>query len=60
MAAAALVVLTVVAFAGVRHLQFVPLDDQGYVYENPHVKAGLTAAGLRWALTTGDQANCIH
>jgi hypothetical protein len=56
-AAAALVVLTVVAYSGVRHLQFVPLDDQGYVYENPHVTAGLTAAGLRWALTTGDQAN---
>ena len=55
--AVALVALTVVAYAGVRHMQFVPLDDQGYVYENPHVTAGLTAASLRWALTTGDQAN---
>jgi protein O-mannosyl-transferase len=56
-AAAALVVLTVVAYSGVRQLQFVPLDDQGYVYENPHVRAGVTLEGLRWALTSVDQAN---
>ena len=56
-AAVALVILTVTAYWGVGHHAFVPLDDQGYVYENPHVTAGLTAAGLRWALTTGDQAN---
>jgi Flp pilus assembly protein TadD len=56
-AAVALVVLTFVAYSDVRHLQFVPLDDQAYVYENPHVTAGLTIDGLRWALTTGDQAN---
>ena len=29
----------------------------GVRYQNPHVRAGLTADGLRWALTTGDQAN---
>jgi protein O-mannosyl-transferase len=55
--AAVLVVLTLAAYSGVRHLQFVPFDDQGYVYENPHVRAGLTMDGLRWALTTGEQAN---
>jgi tetratricopeptide (TPR) repeat protein len=54
---AALVVLTLATYSGVRHLQFVPLDDQGYVYENPHVRAGLTVDGVRWALTTGEQAN---
>ena len=55
--AAVLVGLTLTAYSGVGHLQFVPLDDQGYVYENPHVTAGLTADGLRWALTTGHLAN---
>jgi Flp pilus assembly protein TadD len=54
---AALVVLTLATYSGVRHLQFVPLDDQGYVYENPHVTAGLTADGVRWAFTTGHLAN---
>jgi protein O-mannosyl-transferase len=54
---AALVVLTLAAYSGVRHLQFVPLDDQGYVYENPHVRAGLTMDGFHWALTAGEQAN---
>ena len=28
---------------------FVIYDDNVYVYENPHVRGGLTAAGLRWA-----------
>jgi protein O-mannosyl-transferase len=55
--AAALVALTVAAYSGVGSLQFVPLDDQGYVYENPHVTAGLTLDGFRWALMAGDQAN---
>jgi protein O-mannosyl-transferase len=56
-ASVALVALASIAYSGVGHLQFVPLDDQGYVYENPHVRAGLTMDGLRWALTAGDQAN---
>jgi Flp pilus assembly protein TadD len=55
--AAGLVALTTVAYSGVGRLPLVPLDDQGYVYENPHVMAGLTAAGIRWALTTMDMAN---
>ena len=35
-----------------RH-EFIPYDDDGYVYENPHVTAGLTLSGLWWALTDG-------
>ena len=34
----------------VRH-QFLGYDDHAYVYENPHVTAGLTFSGLWWALT---------
>jgi protein O-mannosyl-transferase len=55
--AAGLAALAIVAYSNVGHLQFVPLDDQGYIYENPHVTGGLTADGVRWALATGDQAN---
>ena len=36
---------------------FIPLDDPGYVYNNPHVRAGLTWDGLDWAFTTFQQAN---
>jgi Tfp pilus assembly protein PilF len=50
-------ILTAVAYAAVSGLGFVPLDDPGYIYENPHVTAGLTAAGVRWAFTTGFLAN---
>jgi tetratricopeptide (TPR) repeat protein len=36
---------------------FVNLDDQLYVTENAHVHAGLTWAGLKWALRTCETAN---
>ncbi len=36
---------------------FVDFDDGEYVYDNPHVKAGLTRAGVRWAFTTFHAAN---
>ena len=36
---------------------FVNYDDPIYVTENPHVQAGLTPAGIRWALTTRVAAN---
>ena len=32
---------------------FVGFDDAGFVYENPHVKAGLTLPDVWWALTDG-------
>ena len=36
---------------------FVRYDDQDYVTDNPQVKAGLTAAGVAWAFTTGHASN---
>ena len=36
----------------VRH-EFIGFDDNGFVYENPHVTPGLTLSGLWWALTDG-------
>ena len=53
----ALAVLTTVAYAPVRHFDFVQLDDPAYVLENPVVSRGLTLDGLRWAFTTGHAAN---
>ncbi len=42
---------TVWAFRGVAQAGFVNFDDGPYVVENPHLREGLSAAGLRWALT---------
>lgn len=39
------------------HLDFVNYDDQGYVYENPHVLGGLTPQSVAWAFRTTDLAN---
>jgi tetratricopeptide (TPR) repeat protein len=36
---------------------FVNLDDPHYVFANPHITGGLTAANVGWAFTTGEQAN---
>ena len=52
-----LAVLTVFVYAPVRHFGFIDLDDPGYVYDNPHVTAGLTWDGIVWAFTTGYAAN---
>src|SRR5260370_20399554 len=32
-------------------------DDDGYITDNPHVRAGLTWATVKWAFTTYDQGN---
>jgi Flp pilus assembly protein TadD len=55
--ALALVAFTVAAYAPVRHFAFVSLDDQVYVTNNPHVRAGLTWAGIIWAFTGSYAAN---
>ena len=57
LAALALAGLTWMAFGGALRNGFVAFDDDRYVYENPMVAQGLTPAGVRWALTTGTEAN---
>jgi tetratricopeptide (TPR) repeat protein len=52
-----LAALVAATYAPVRNNDFVSFDDPSYVTENPHVRAGITAHGLLWALTTGDAAN---
>ena len=49
-AAAVLVVAVFAIYAPVRHADFLSLDDTVYVSENPYVRPGLTADGLRHAL----------
>jgi len=46
-----LILITFAAFWQVRHNEFISLDDNLYVTENPHVQGGLTIKGLVWALT---------
>ena len=55
--ALALVALTLAAYAPVRSFDFVSLDDQVYVTNNPWVRAGLTWPGIVWAFTTTYAAN---
>jgi len=52
-----LVLVTLAVYWPVRHFQFVSYDDGSYVYQNPHVRAGLTIKGIAWAFTTHDQSN---
>jgi tetratricopeptide (TPR) repeat protein len=55
--AALIVTATVFVYSQVCVFQFVALDDPQYVTTNPHVKAGLTWAGVRWAFTTMHDGN---
>ena len=55
----ALAAMTLAVYGPVVGFDFVNLDDPLYVYENPHVRSGLTAEGLRWAFTNLD-ANFWH
>ena len=45
---------TVLLFARATGNGFLNYDDPDYVTANEHVKAGVTAAGLRWAFFSGD------
>jgi len=56
---AALILLTLVAFWGVKDLDFVNYDDHLYVRDNPDLEAGLSLPGLRWAFSSPDGANWI-
>ena len=49
LAAAALLLLTVVTFLPVLGHDFVEYDDPEYVTDNPQVRSGLSLQGVRWA-----------
>lgn len=46
--AVGLLVLTLAAYGQVATFEFVNFDDDAHVYENPHVRTGLTADNLVW------------
>ncbi len=48
----AVLILTALVYAPVRHYPFVSFDDPTYVSDNPQVTGGLTWPGVAWAFTT--------
>ena len=52
-----LALVTIAVFWQVRDHEFINLDDEQYVTQNPHVRGGLTAGGLAWAFTTTHASN---
>ena len=48
---------TLAVYGQVAWHDFVNIDDDVYVYENPRVRAGLTWDGVTWAFTTMDESN---
>jgi Tfp pilus assembly protein PilF len=52
-----LAMVTAVVYWPVTHFGFVNYDDPYYVYENPHLRAGLTLQGIVWAFTTNYRSN---
>ena len=55
--ALALVIATPAVYSPALGNPFVNYDDQSYIVENEHVKAGLTLSTLRWALTATEESN---
>jgi tetratricopeptide (TPR) repeat protein len=49
----ALIALNLIVYWGVQRFEFVNWDDSTYLTENTNVQAGLSAANVWWALTTG-------
>jgi tetratricopeptide (TPR) repeat protein len=52
-----LVAVTLAVYAQVASHQFIILDDNRYIRENPMVNQGLTLSGIAWAFTTFHAAN---
>ena len=55
--AAVLLALTLLIYLPVRSFDFVNYDDPDYVTNNPHVRSGITADSVAWALTSQDAGN---
>jgi len=53
----ALLIATLAVYARTASFDFVNFDDPDYVTRNPHVRAGWTAEGVKWAFTSREAAN---
>ncbi|HEY6764644.1 MAG TPA: tetratricopeptide repeat protein [Candidatus Sulfotelmatobacter sp.] len=52
-----LIALTLVLYNPANHFSFINYDDNRYVYENVHVRSGLTWTTVKWAFTSFEEAN---
>ena len=52
-----LVLMTLAVYNPIVHNQFTNLDDDIYILDNTHVRAGLTWGTVKWAFTSRDAAN---
>jgi len=52
-----LVLFTLTVYNQATHFQFVNFDDDRYVTENTHIKAGFSWTTIKWAITSTDEAN---
>jgi Flp pilus assembly protein TadD len=52
-----LILATLAVFWQVKNSDFVNLDDEQYITQNPHVRGGLGAGNLTWAFTTTHASN---
>src|SRR5438552_8614317 len=52
-----LAVAVFAVFGQTVHYDFVNFDDNGYVYENPMVKGGMTLESVIWTFTHGYESN---
>jgi protein O-mannosyl-transferase len=56
--ALSLCIATFVPYWQVRHFDFINYDDNGYIYENPNVRAGFTTKSIAWSFSmSGYEAN---
>ncbi|HEY3837816.1 MAG TPA: tetratricopeptide repeat protein [Bryobacteraceae bacterium] len=54
-----LIVAAFAVYSDVGSFDFLSYDDNLYVYENPNVQAGLTLAGIKWAMSALVVANWV-
>ena len=54
---AGLFLATIITYLPAAKSDFVNFDDPDYVTAEPHVRDGITPAGIRWAFTSGEAAN---
>jgi len=52
-----LTAVVLVSYNPVTHNGFLTFDDDQYIVDNPHVRAGLTWETVKWAFTTYEEAN---
>jgi Tfp pilus assembly protein PilF len=52
-----LALLTLAVYNPIVHNQFTNFDDDSYILDNTHVRAGLTWDTVKWAFTSRDAAN---